>query len=413
MKSVQKKLPDGWRWMKFEDVCTINPRRRNGFERSPNALTTFVPMEAIDEKTGTISKYISRPYSEIARGYTYFEEGDILFAKITPCMQNGKASIAKNLIDGVGFGTTEFHVLRPKEGILGEWIYYICRSPEFRKKASDNFEGSAGQQRVPVEFIKKYSVPLPPTIDGQIAIVNQLQHKMAVVEKMRQAALLQQEAAAAMQSSVLGEAFPCKDGARLPQGWRWENLKSITKNIQYGLSISSTKEPIGPRLLRITDIQNGYVDWANVPFCKCSSAEANKYQLEDGDLVFVRTGATTGKSYLICNPENAVFASYLIRLQCKKEIVSPYYLYLFFQSPAYWQLILQDARGGTLSGFNATMLSQMRIPLPPKVGVQHSIAKELEQKISESEKIQRAANRQIEAVEALAGAILREAFDFV
>lgn len=101
-----------WERRRLAEVCEINPRRPKNLNRPLNALATFVPMAAVDERTGTIANAKIVPYSKVSKGYTYFEEGDVLFAKITPCMQNGKHVIARNLIDKVGFGTTEFHVLR-------------------------------------------------------------------------------------------------------------------------------------------------------------------------------------------------------------------------------------------------------------------------------------------------------------
>ncbi len=106
-------IPKGWRWARLGEVCKINPRRPRDFTRSLDTPTTFIPMAAINEKTGTVTSPQIVPYYRVAKGYTYFEEGDVLFAKITPCMQNGKHVIARNLIDRIGFGTTEFHVLRP------------------------------------------------------------------------------------------------------------------------------------------------------------------------------------------------------------------------------------------------------------------------------------------------------------
>ena len=122
-------LPNGWRWVKLGEVCEVNPSRPKDSNRKTDVLTTFVPMESVDEKEGIIANPQKVPYSKVAKGYTYFEENDVLFAKITPCMQNGKHVIARNLIDKIGFGTTEFHVLRSKGEILPEWIWYFIRQP--------------------------------------------------------------------------------------------------------------------------------------------------------------------------------------------------------------------------------------------------------------------------------------------
>ena len=112
-------LPEGWRWVRLGEVCKVNPRRPR-LVRDDNAPTSFVPMTAVDEVTGTITDLRTRPFAEVKSGYRYFQEGDVLFAKITPCMENGKAAIAWGLIDGIGYGSTEFHVLRPCGDVIAE-----------------------------------------------------------------------------------------------------------------------------------------------------------------------------------------------------------------------------------------------------------------------------------------------------
>ncbi|MDP1854249.1 MAG: restriction endonuclease subunit S [Candidatus Omnitrophota bacterium] len=201
------KLPVGWRWEEVSNVCFLNPRMDRTVPRDANALTSFVPMDAIDEEKGVIAKIINRKYSEISKGYTFFANGDVLFAKITPCMQNGKSAIAENLIDGIGFGSTEFHVFRPKEGTLKEWIYYFVRTSEFRKRAEDHFTGSAGQQRVPTDFLEEALIPMPPRIDEQIRIVAKLKQKVNELEKMSDVVDKKLEAIEAMQGAILRETF--------------------------------------------------------------------------------------------------------------------------------------------------------------------------------------------------------------
>ncbi len=147
-------------------------------------------------------------------------------------------------------------------------------------------------------------------------------------------------------------------------GWRSCKLESIAEKVDYGVTASATGEPLGPRFLRITDIQNGAVHWANVPYCQCSDQEARESRLEPGDIVFARTGATTGKSYLIREvPEPSVFASYLIRLRLKPGS-DPRLLAYFFQTESYWAQIKQHAQGATLPGVNATKLRSLKISLP-------------------------------------------------
>src|SRR5690606_8025475 len=137
-----------------------NPRRPN-IRRGDNEATSFVPMEDVDESRGKFKRVRVKPYREVSRGYTYFEEEDVLFAKITPSMENGKTAIARGLIGGFGFGTTEFHVLRPNRGILPDYLHYYIRRASFRQEAKQHFRGAVGQQRVPKDFLVTYPIPLP------------------------------------------------------------------------------------------------------------------------------------------------------------------------------------------------------------------------------------------------------------
>lgn len=129
---------------------------------SDNDEISFIPMESIDENNGTIKTLKTIPFSKI-KGFTKFQESDLLWAKITPCMQNGKSAIACNLINGIGCGSTEFYVLRPKsDNVLIEYIHYILRDKRILESAQNSFGGSAGQQRVSRSYLKSIKIPLPP-----------------------------------------------------------------------------------------------------------------------------------------------------------------------------------------------------------------------------------------------------------
>ena len=152
----------GWGLKTLEDCCVINPQKTTDSRLKPGLEVSFCPMPYISEK-GEIKTDDIIIYDKVKSGFTYFAENDVLFAKITPCMENGKGAIARNLKNGIGFGSTEFHVLRPKkEMITPEWLYFLTTFQQFRKDAENNMTGSAGQRRVPVNFLKKYRVSVPP-----------------------------------------------------------------------------------------------------------------------------------------------------------------------------------------------------------------------------------------------------------
>jgi type I restriction enzyme S subunit len=150
----------------------------------------------------------------------------------------------------------------------------------------------------------------------------------------------------------------------MKNGWEVKELAAVS-TINYGYTESASSEPVGPRFLRITDIQDDGVNWVGVPYCRVESADLPKYRLATGDIVFARTGATTGKSFLVNDPPEAVFASYLIRLRLLDKNLLPEFVSLFFQTDGYWKSIKDGSAGSAQGGFNATKLGALSIPIPP------------------------------------------------
>lgn len=157
----------------LSQVISVNPKKTK-LEVDDEQICSFVPMVAVSDVNGKIESMEERPYSKVKKGYTYFEEDDVLFAKITPCMENGKSCIAEGLSNGFGFGTTEFHVLRCSEKVLNKYIYYLVRAKWFREEAKQHMTGAVGQQRVPKTYIEEYEVWIP-SIDEQKEVVRLLE----------------------------------------------------------------------------------------------------------------------------------------------------------------------------------------------------------------------------------------------
>ena len=157
--------------VKLDSVVLLNPSKRDlSIEDSSNV--SFVDMPAVSEK-GYIEKITDKPYGEVRTGgYTYFAENDIILAKITPCMENGKCAIATGLTNGIGFGSSEFHVLRSTDKILNSYLFALLNTNEVRRVAEKNMTGSSGHRRVPASFYANMEIPLPP-IDIQKKIADE------------------------------------------------------------------------------------------------------------------------------------------------------------------------------------------------------------------------------------------------
>jgi type I restriction enzyme S subunit len=197
----------GWKLVRLKEISRFNPKITEIKALSDDTKVSFVPMSSIDEITGSITSQETRKLRDVKKGYTYFKENDVLFAKITPCMENGKSAIAKNLINGIGFGSTEFHVIRPDyTKVFSEWIYFFIRRKSFREEATKYFTGSVGHQRVPVEFLQNSFIPLP-SLDEQkrwIKYLTELQEKVILLKRHQEET---QKEIEMLTSSVLNKAF--------------------------------------------------------------------------------------------------------------------------------------------------------------------------------------------------------------
>jgi len=190
------------------------------------------------------------------------------------------------------------------------------------------------------------------------------------------------------------------------EGWKTMAVGEFCEPPQYGYTETAIGDPIGPRFLRITDIQGGRVDWKQVPFCRCPDPE--KYLLKPGDLVFARTGATTGKSFVIQECPEAVFASYLIRLRVHNS-VSVDYLYHYFQSPSYWIQIADEKKGTGQPNLNGAKLEKLKVPIAPGPE-QRRIVAELDAMQAEVDALKRLQAETTAELDALLPSILDRAF---
>lgn len=206
---ISSNLQRGWKWVRISDVADINKRAGILKELNDDLEVTFVPMASVDAVSGAISTPEIKKLGEVKKGYTSFIEGDVIFAKITPCMENGKAAIARNLINRIGFGSTEFHVLRANPLVLPEWLYYFIRQESFRRNAKANFTGTAGQMRVPKQFLIDHIIPLPPIYE-QRKIVNSIESITSFIEEIGRLASVNIIRADRLRQTILKSAFEGK-----------------------------------------------------------------------------------------------------------------------------------------------------------------------------------------------------------
>jgi restriction endonuclease S subunit len=206
-------------------------------------------------------------------------------------------------------------------------------------------------------LLRMETIAVPPLVE-QKRIVDVVSSVDAYIDALQQ----QADMARTARNAVLHELLSVGG-----DDWTKMTLGDIS-DVAYGYTESASETEVGPKFLRITDIQNGNVDWSLVPYCPIEKKQYEKQRLQNGDIVFARTGATTGKSFLILNPPPAVCASYLIRLRPAETTVIPYFLNLNFQTDEYWINIKSGMSGSAQGGFNASKLSSLSVSLPPIEG---------------------------------------------
>lgn len=401
-------LPDGWKWVRLGKIYDVNPK----VQADDDLEASFVTMSDISPGIKSQFDFIVRKWGEIKKGHTQFANGDVAFAKISPCFENRKSMILDGLKNGIGAGTTELIVLR-NPSIDNKYTFLFISSEEFIRHARNTYKGVVGQQRINLDFVKNYPMPLPP-LSEQRRLVARIESLFAKLDAAREKVQSVLDSHETRKAALLHAAF----AGKLTAKWREENnkracyaeepLKNFVKT-QYGYTEKSSFDIAGPHYLRITDIQGETVDWNNVPNCSIDETNYQKYSLHPNDIVVARTGATTGKSYMIGEDIDAVFASYLIRVQITNIRLLPKFLYMFFQSQEYWSQIMELSAGIAQPGVNARKIQSMMICVPSLPEQQESV-RILDRLLAREQRARQAAEETLAAIDRMKQSILARAF---
>ncbi len=293
-------------------------------------------------------------------------------------MMTSRATIGDVVINAVPMATNQgfINIICDENIVFNEFLaYWIKRN---KSVFVDRAHGVTFKEITKSNF-KPIPISLPP-LPEQRAIAHALrtvQHARAA--RQRELTLERERKAALMEHLFMhgtrNEPRKQSEIGEMPESWQVVKLGEHTHKPEYGYTTSATQEIVGPKFLRITDIQDGGVNWENVPYCKCDEESRKDYLLEPGDIVVARIGATTGKIYLIRKCPEAIFASYLIRIRTKPDLLSEF-LNHFCETADYWKQIEQTKGGRLKGGVNIPILQNLVLPLPP-LNEQHTIASTL------------------------------------
>jgi len=457
-------LPQGWVWASLGTVCVVNPRHER--DALPNeASVSFIPMAAVDQQSGSISGSVARPYGEVRKGFTHFGEGDVLFARITPCMENGKIAVARDLVNGLGCGTTEFHVLRPLGGILPEYIYRYLRQESFRRTAAANMSGTAGQLRVPTDYIRSVRLPLAPLAE-QRRIVAKIEALFEQSRTARQALDRIPPLLKKFRQSVLAAAFrgdltrdwreqhpdvepasvlleriraerrraweedlrakgkdPRKakyeelrpvassDLPELPEGWVWSTMDEVTCRITSGSRAWKRRCGTGTATFILSqNVRPGFLDFSNRTRvdAPCDS-EAVRTRVEVGDILVTIVG-NTGETCMILEDPGEAYVCQSVALIRPIERLTGRWFGLYLESEQGGQRQFRDFQYGMgRAHLGLWHLRQTLVPLAP-LDEQFQITGKIDELLSQTAGIEKAMEKARRQAEKLEQSILALAF---
>jgi len=313
------KIPAHWACSRLRYVTHLNPIKTEVRDLDPLLPVSFVPMEAVGEYGGLRLDAV-KPLAATRDGFTYFRDGDVIVAKITPCFENGKGALALGLENGIAFGTTELHVLRARPGADARFVFYVTLSDHFRRLGASTMYGAGGQKRISEEFILNLRHPLPSELE-QRAIAAFLDCETAridalVAKKERLIELLQEKRAALITRAVtkgLDPNVPMKDSGvewlgEIPAHWDVWSVRNLLRRrfvqVQDGNHgelhpIAEDYVPAGIPFLMATDIHGGRIDLVGCHFI--AKAQADKLRIgfaKPGDVLLTHKG-TIGATAIV------------------------------------------------------------------------------------------------------------------
>jgi type I restriction enzyme S subunit len=271
MSALVDAIEASTRVVPLTEAVELNPRPERG--SVPDDMeVSFVPMATVEVGTGRMDASTTRTYGDVKKGYTFFREGDVLFAKITPCMENGKMAVARGLLNGIGCGSTEFHVLRPRLGVDPHYVYHFVSSARFRAEAAHYMTGAVGQKRVPASFLEQSLIPLPD-LDEQRRIVADIEKQFsrldeAVTSLKRVKANLKRYKAAVLKAAVEGRLVPTEAELARREGRSYETATQLLQRIletrrRQWKGKGKYKEPAHPQSSCLSPLPEGWA-WATV-----------------------------------------------------------------------------------------------------------------------------------------------------
>jgi len=412
-------IPEHWEVRRIKDVVKVNPSTLKNV-KNQNSLIEFLPMSNVNEITGTIKEYNFEPYENIKQGYTAFKNEDVLFAKITPCMENGNCVVVDGLKNNLGFGSTEFIVFRTDRiKLTNKHIFQFLRNAKFLKKAENFMIGAAGQRRISSEYLKIHPIAVPP-LPEQTTIATYLDRKTSAIDK--KTTLLEQKTTHYLQlhKSLINETVcrgldknvKLKDSGiewigEIPEHWEVKRLKDVCGFINRGSS-PNYDETGSHKVVNQATYSKGFWDESSLRFTQNLEIKPRGLLKEDDILIASTGGGVLGKVFFFNKKESDYIADSHITIlrDTQKSYFSKYVYYYFSEKFKLINDIL--AQGSTnQTELQKDWLLAFSICIPPKQE-QIAIANYLDEKTQKIDSIVSNIRSQIETLKELRKTLIND-----
>lgn len=440
----------------LSEAVAVNPKIDRTLLADDTAVS-FVPMAAVGAADGNMDASTVRPYVEVKKGYTHFRENDVLFAKVTPCMENGKMAVARKLKNGMGFGSTEFHVLRPREGVDPHFVYYYVSSQTFRKEAARHMTGAVGLRRVPSAFLESAEIPLP-ALEKQREIVAELEKQFsrldeAVANLQRVKANLKRYKASVLKAAVEGclveteatlarrEGRSYETGEQLlerilderrvkwngkgkykepvaptgeftiavPEGWTSATVDQLG-SVQLGKMLDKQKHTAGApyRYLRNINVRWGTFDVSDVFEMNFEADELERFSVRAGDVLVCEGGEPARAAVWRSTQTDMKYQKALHRVRFDGAYL-PDLLVIVLEHLAKSGALDELYGGSTIKHFTRETFVKLVLPVPP-AAEQARVVAEVDRHLSIIREVEAEVDANLRRAQALRQAILQKMF---
>lgn len=399
-------VPENWVWVYGKNIfMPMESRKPDGED------FYYIDIDAIDNKNQVVTEAKKIKTAQApSRASRKLHTGDTVFSLVRPYLKN-IAYIDVQLSDCIA--STGFFVCTPNTALNDKYLYRLMVSSYVVDGLNKHMKGD-NSPSIRKDDIENYPFPLPPLSEQQ-RIVERIEELFAKLDEAKERLQEVADSFAVRKAAILHKAFTGeltkqwrRENGVSDESWEESNFGKFTVS-QYGYTEKAHWEKIGPKFLRITDIQDNKVDWDEVPWCPIDEDGMKQYAVEIGDIMIARTGATTGKSYLICDDVEAVFASFLIRLKVVNKNLDYNYLYGYMQSEDYWRQITDFSSGIAQPGVNASKLKQIKFKCPT-LSEQHEIVRLIDDLLARERAAQQAAEQALASIDLMKKSILARAF---